>query len=457
MAVRDPHRAAAHGAHPRPRRARAQRRRRPARRRARARAEGRQPGHRHRRRARPDHRQHRADHRCWRSTTTTSGTATWSSARPSAWPGRWPPTCPGCSSSRSTGSPTTCSRGRCATATHRCCRAGCARARTRLARWETDWSSQTGACQAGLLHGDNDDMPAFRWWEKEHGKAIVTNHPRDAEELERRHSNGRGLLFSNGASRANILSGDAPAQPADDEHGAAARPPRPPGPGLLRLLRQPLQRAAHRRARRRARWSASAGPRSSRSAAASSRASTAARVRAHARVGDGHPTRPAGGGRDRATCTPACRSRTRPSSPTTRSPTTRASSGPTRCRRCGRVDRQIGRIAAARRRRAAALPARRALRPRPVPGRDVPGPLRDHARGARARAPRPRRWRPPPTTTRRSGYLGASLTEASGGDVAGGPGGPSHRRAAARSTARCSSRGATPRRTAAGTSRPRSW
>jgi hypothetical protein len=80
----------------------------------------------------------------------------------------------------------------------------------RLERWETDWSSQTGACQAGLLHGDNDDMPAFRWWEKERGAAIVTNHPRDAEELERRHSNGRGLLHADGASRANILSGDAP-------------------------------------------------------------------------------------------------------------------------------------------------------------------------------------------------------------------------------------------------------
>src|SRR4029077_9028824 len=76
--------------------------------------------------------------------------------------------------------------------------------------WETDWSSQTGACQAGLLHGDNDDMPAFRWWEKERGTAIVTNHPRDAEELERRHSDGRGLLHEDGASRANILSGDAP-------------------------------------------------------------------------------------------------------------------------------------------------------------------------------------------------------------------------------------------------------
>ena len=88
-----------------------------------------------------------------------------------------------------------------------------------LARWlrdgdhrllqETDWSSQTGACQAGLLHGDNDDMPAFRWWEKDRGRAIVTNHPRDAAEIEHRHSNGRGLLHEDGASRANIVSGDA--------------------------------------------------------------------------------------------------------------------------------------------------------------------------------------------------------------------------------------------------------
>ncbi len=80
----------------------------------------------------------------------------------------------------------------------------------RLERWETDWSSQTGACQAGLLHGSNDDMPAFRWWEKDRGAAIVTNHPRDAEEIERRHSDGHGLLHADGASRANILSGDAP-------------------------------------------------------------------------------------------------------------------------------------------------------------------------------------------------------------------------------------------------------
>jgi uncharacterized membrane protein YvlD (DUF360 family) len=78
-----------------------------------------------------------------------------------------------------------------------------------LERWETDWSSQTGACQAGLLHGDSHDIPAFRWWEKDLGRAIVTNHPRDAEEIERRHSDGHGLLHAGGASRANIVSGDA--------------------------------------------------------------------------------------------------------------------------------------------------------------------------------------------------------------------------------------------------------
>ena len=79
----------------------------------------------------------------------------------------------------------------------------------RIEEWETDWSSQTGACQAGLLHGSSVDIPAFRWWEKDSGRPMVTNHPRDAAALERRLSDGRGLLHEDGASRANILSGDA--------------------------------------------------------------------------------------------------------------------------------------------------------------------------------------------------------------------------------------------------------
>lgn len=76
--------------------------------------------------------------------------------------------------------------------------------------WECDLSSQTGASQAGLLLGSNADMPAFRWYEKETGRTMVSNHGKDAVELERRHSDGGGLLAVGGASRGNMFSGDAP-------------------------------------------------------------------------------------------------------------------------------------------------------------------------------------------------------------------------------------------------------
>jgi uncharacterized membrane protein YvlD (DUF360 family) len=79
----------------------------------------------------------------------------------------------------------------------------------RLMSWECDWSSQTSGCQAGLLHGNNDDIPAFRWWDKSLGTALVSNHPVDAMALEKRLSDGRGLLAFGGASRSNLLSGDA--------------------------------------------------------------------------------------------------------------------------------------------------------------------------------------------------------------------------------------------------------
>src|SRR5947208_6276076 len=80
----------------------------------------------------------------------------------------------------------------------------------RIVPWECDLSSQTGASQAGLLLGSNFDMPAFRWYEKERGELVVSNHPRDAAEIERRRSDGGGLLAANGASRGNLVSGDAP-------------------------------------------------------------------------------------------------------------------------------------------------------------------------------------------------------------------------------------------------------
>jgi len=80
----------------------------------------------------------------------------------------------------------------------------------RIVPWECDLSSQTGASQAGLLLGSNHDMPAFRWYEKDSGRTMVSNHGKDAAELERRRSDGGGLLAADGVSRGNMFSGDAP-------------------------------------------------------------------------------------------------------------------------------------------------------------------------------------------------------------------------------------------------------
>jgi uncharacterized membrane protein YvlD (DUF360 family) len=78
-----------------------------------------------------------------------------------------------------------------------------------FAEWETDLSSQTGASQAGILIGSNDDIPAFRWVEKESATLIACSGPPDCAEIERRHDSGNGLLADDGASRGNLLSGGA--------------------------------------------------------------------------------------------------------------------------------------------------------------------------------------------------------------------------------------------------------
>jgi uncharacterized membrane protein YvlD (DUF360 family) len=79
----------------------------------------------------------------------------------------------------------------------------------RLAEWEPDLSSQTGASQAGILLGSNDDIVAFRWVEKERQVLVACSSPEDCAELERRHDTGNGLLADGGASRGNLFSGGA--------------------------------------------------------------------------------------------------------------------------------------------------------------------------------------------------------------------------------------------------------
>jgi uncharacterized membrane protein YvlD (DUF360 family) len=79
----------------------------------------------------------------------------------------------------------------------------------RLAEWETDLSSQTGASQAGILLGSNEDISAFRWVEKETATLMTCSAPPDCAEIERRRATGIGLLVDGGASRGNLLSGEA--------------------------------------------------------------------------------------------------------------------------------------------------------------------------------------------------------------------------------------------------------
>lgn len=79
----------------------------------------------------------------------------------------------------------------------------------RLVRWETDLSSQTSASQAGILLGDNDEVPGFRWYDKRLGRVVVSSSPGDSRNLQDRLSTGRGLLADGGASRGNMFSGDA--------------------------------------------------------------------------------------------------------------------------------------------------------------------------------------------------------------------------------------------------------
>ncbi len=85
----------------------------------------------------------------------------------------------------------------------------------RLTPWHTDWSSQTGASQLGILHGSNHDIPAFRWYEKDSREVMVCNRPTSAAELQRRaveRTGDGGLLSVDGASRGNLFGGGADEQ-----------------------------------------------------------------------------------------------------------------------------------------------------------------------------------------------------------------------------------------------------
>lgn len=66
--------------------------------------------------------------------------------------------------------------------------------------------SMTSACQAGIMFGDNHDIPAYRWYDKKEQRLLVSAG--DATELNARYANGHGLMRK-GSSVGNMFDGDA--------------------------------------------------------------------------------------------------------------------------------------------------------------------------------------------------------------------------------------------------------
>ena len=84
-------------------------------------------------------------------------------------------------------------------------------------------------------------MPAFRWVVKSTGELVVLNHPKSAIQIERKHSDGNGLLANNGSSYANLFTGDSGTRRADNERRRT-----PQGEQAGRRLRAVLLEALER-------------------------------------------------------------------------------------------------------------------------------------------------------------------------------------------------------------------
>ncbi|HJW22614.1 MAG TPA: alkaline phosphatase family protein, partial [Candidatus Limnocylindrales bacterium] len=87
--------------------------------------------------------------------------------------------------------------------------AGLLRDSHRLFEWRCRVPSMTSASQAGILLGCSDDIPAFRWYEKDRGRLVVSNHPADAAGMEARLAGQGSELLVGGTSVSNVFAGGA--------------------------------------------------------------------------------------------------------------------------------------------------------------------------------------------------------------------------------------------------------
>ena len=76
-----------------------------------------------------------------------------------------------------------------------------------LRRWFCGLPSATPYCQAGMFHGENAGIPAFRFYDKQARRVITCNAPHGVQYIrDRIHSPG---ALAGGSSYVNLLDGDA--------------------------------------------------------------------------------------------------------------------------------------------------------------------------------------------------------------------------------------------------------
>jgi hypothetical protein len=76
-----------------------------------------------------------------------------------------------------------------------------------LRRWFCGLPSATPYCQAGMFHGENDGIPAFRFYDKQARKVITCNAPHGVQYIRDRIRSPGAL--AGGSSYVNLLDGDA--------------------------------------------------------------------------------------------------------------------------------------------------------------------------------------------------------------------------------------------------------
>ena len=79
----------------------------------------------------------------------------------------------------------------------------------RLTRWRCGLPSTTPASQAGILYGNNWDIPGFRWYDKATGESIMCKLPRVVRAIQEKVAAGRAGLLRGGSSYTNMFDGDA--------------------------------------------------------------------------------------------------------------------------------------------------------------------------------------------------------------------------------------------------------